>query len=163
MSISATTLALILAMSAPGGLLGRIREARHFGGGGRILAPGPGYGWGFPNGSPDHYGWVDYGDRLPLGGDRNPEYFFPRYYASRPDQSFLSTYYNPYINRGERYIPYAGCGGEHPMGGPPLAPDSTPMNPYNETISRGARVPVPRFSGRVEAPPTNAGSSGLIP
>ena len=33
-----------------------------------IVPPGPGFGWGFPNGAIDGYGWVDYGYLLPLGG-----------------------------------------------------------------------------------------------
>ena len=80
--------------------------------------PGPGYGWGFPNGNPDGYGWCDHGDALPLGADRTAEYYFPRYFALPPDQMFLPTYYNPYMTRGQRYIAYAGCGGDHPAGGP---------------------------------------------
>ena len=35
-----------------------------------IVPPGPGNGWGFPNGNPDKYGWVNYGTDLPLGADR---------------------------------------------------------------------------------------------
>ena len=46
-----------------------------------IVPPGPGVGWGFPNGDPDHYGWADYGVDLPLGSDRTPEYYFPRFLA----------------------------------------------------------------------------------
>ena len=34
------------------------------------MPPGPGDGWGFPNNNPDHYGWIDYEDNLPLGADR---------------------------------------------------------------------------------------------
>ncbi len=57
-----------------------------------IMPPGPGYGWGFPNDNPDHYGWVDYGVDLPLGADRTPEYYFPRFLAVPPEQMFLQTY-----------------------------------------------------------------------
>src|SRR3954469_25556925 len=82
--------------------------------GGRILPNGPGYGWGFPNGNPDGYGYVDYGTDLPLGANRTAEYYFPRYFAVPAVQAFFPTYYNPYFTRGQRYVPYAGAGGEHP-------------------------------------------------
>ena len=32
-------------------------NARHGGSGGWIEPDGPGYGWGYPNGNPDGYGW----------------------------------------------------------------------------------------------------------
>jgi hypothetical protein len=132
--------------------------------GGRILPDGPGNGWGFPNGNPDGYGWFDHGTALPLGANRTAEYYFPRYFAVPANQMFLPAYYNPYITRGQRYIPYAGCGGGHPMGGPPMASAATPVHPYQESIGRGPRIPVPPFTGRVEAPPTNTtGSTGLTP
>ena len=89
--------------------------------GGRILGPGPGNGFGFPNDQPDGYGWVDYGTWLPIREDRTAEYYFPRYYAVPPQQAFIPTYYNPYITRGQRYIAFAGAGGSHAMGGPPIA------------------------------------------
>jgi hypothetical protein len=129
----------------------------------RVLPPGPGYGWGFPNNNPDGYGWHDIGDRLPLGPDRHPEYYFPRYFATPPEQMFLQNYYNPYVTRGQRYISHAGCGGCHPMGGSPPASAATPTNPYRESVGTGPRVPVPTFSGRVEAPPVPTGASGLTP
>jgi hypothetical protein len=131
--------------------------------GGRIVADGPGDGWGFPNGNPDGYGWVDYGDALPLGANRTPEYYFPRYLATPPNQAFMPTYYNPYITRGQRYLPYAGCGGEHPAGGPPLVSALTPTHPYQETLGHGPQVVVPPFSGRIGAPPVNSGGTGLTP
>ncbi len=83
----------------------------------RILPPGPGVGWGFPNGAPDGYGWYSVGDRLPLGADRTPDYYFNRQYAIMPQQMFLPTYFNTYVMRGQRYIPYVNCGGAHPAGG----------------------------------------------
>jgi hypothetical protein len=129
----------------------------------RVLPPGPGYGWGFPNGNPDGFGWADYGTMLPLGPDRTPEYFFPRYYASPPEQAFLPQYYNPYVMRGQRYITYAGCGGCHPMGGPAPASAATPTHPYQESVGTGPRVQVPAFSGRVEAQPIPPGTTGLTP
>lgn len=131
--------------------------------GGRIVSPGPGYGYGFANGNPDGYGWVDYKDALPLTADRTPEYYFPRHNAIPPVQMFLPSYYNAYPTRGQRYIAYAGCGGEHPMSGPPLASAATPAHPYQESIGIGPRVQVPPFSGRVEAPAVNTGGTGLTP
>jgi hypothetical protein len=130
---------------------------------GRILGPGPGAGWGFPNGNPDGYGWFDHGTALPLGANRTAEYYFPRYLAVPPDQLFLPTYYNPYVMRGQRYIPYAGCGGDHPMGGPPVGSASTPVYPYSVTVGSGPQVPLPTFSGRVEASPITSGGTGLTP
>ena len=53
-----------------------------------IMPDGPGDGWGFPNGAPDGYGWVDHGVYLPLGRNRTPEYFFPRYFAAVPGRCF---------------------------------------------------------------------------
>jgi hypothetical protein len=128
-----------------------------------ILPDGPGYGWGFPNGNPDGYGWHDPGYLLPLGANRTSEYYFRRYYAMPIDQMFLPNYYNPYVTRGQRYLPYAGCGGDHPAGGPPLASAHTPEHPYRETIGSGPRVSIPAFTGRVEAPPVTSGTSGLTP
>ncbi len=152
------SLALALATSSTGGLF----DHHHHGG--FITPPGPGYGWGFPNGNPDGYGWVDYGRTLPLGGDRTSDYFFRRVYAVPATQAFLPTYYNPYIMRGQRYLPFSGCGGAHPAGGPPTGLARTPYDPYEETI-RNANpvVQPPQFTGRVEAPPQPAGGSGLIP
>ena len=132
-------------------------------GGGLIVADGPGNGYGFPNGQPDGYGWVEYGTALPLGANRVPDYFFPRYLAVPPDQLFISTYYNPYSTRGQRYLAYAGCGGEHPAGGPAMVDGSTPIHPYQATIGDRPLRPVAPFSGRVEATPINPGQSGLRP
>lgn len=139
------------------------QHGSHFPDGGKILPPGPGDGWGFRNGNPDGYGWYDVKDYLPLGADRNGEYFFPRYLAVPPEQMFMPTYYNPYTTRGQRYIPYAGAGGWHPMGGPP--PDSAvlPMKPKEEAEFAGEKARVPVMNGRSEAKPTNSGTSGLTP
>ncbi len=135
--------------------------------GGRITPPGPGAGWGFPNGNPDGYGWVDFGTTLPIGGDRIPDYFFRRQYSLPPEQVFFPTYYNAYITRGQRFIPYVGAGGWHPAGGPAPGSAVTPVNPYRQTVELGqqreAQVPLPRFTGRTEAPPVPTGGSGLIP
>jgi hypothetical protein len=128
-----------------------------------VLPPGPGYGWGFPNNNPDGYGWQEIGPRLPLGADRTADYYFRRYFSVPVDQMFLPTYYNPYVTRGQRYISYAGCGGCHPAGGPPLAPATMPLHPYQDTIGSGPRVQLPNFTGRVEAPPVTSGNSGLTP
>ena len=48
---------------------------------GGILPAGPGYGYGFPNGNPDGYGWWDHGGYLPLGANRTAEYYFNRKFA----------------------------------------------------------------------------------
>jgi hypothetical protein len=133
------------------------------GGGGQITGPGPGYGYGFPNGNPDGYGWVDYGTTHPIGADRTPEYYFPRYLAVPPSQMFLPSYYNPYITRGQRFIAYSGCGGCHPMGGPAVASAMTPVFPYEEDLAKDSGLTVPKFTGRVEAPPIAPGGSGLTP
>jgi hypothetical protein len=125
--------------------------------GGRILPPGPGYGWGYANGNPDGYGYFDRGTYLPLGGDRTPEYFFNRYYTLLPEQTFLPSYYNPYVNRGQRYIPYAGCGGDHPFGGPPQGEVASPLQPDRDAARNQPVVPVPDFTGRTEAPPVSSG------
>jgi len=157
MSSSLASLALICAMVSPGGLF------HHRQNGGWILPPGPGYGWGFPNGNPDGFGWFDNGIYLPLGADRIPDYYFPRYFALPPEQLMFPSYYNPYISRGQRYIPYAGRGGEHPMGGPALGSAVLPMHPYNDSLGSGPTVRMPTFSGRAEAPPVNSGTTGLAP
>jgi hypothetical protein len=150
--------ALILGMSATGQHPHRLQRAYA-----QILPPGPGYGWGFANGNPDGYGWYDNGNYFVLGADRTGEYYFQRPFAVPQDQMFLPTYYNAYLTRGQRYISYAGCGGDHPMGGPPTASATTPINPYQDTIGSGPRVQLPPFSGRVEAPPVNSGGTGLTP
>ncbi len=135
----------------------------HSHGGGWILPPGPGYGYGFPNGQPDGYGYFDHGVRLPLGADRVAEYFFPRYLAMPASQLFLPTYYNPYVSRGQRYLPYAGCGGDHPAGAPAPGLAQLPMYPYNESLGRGPVMAVPTYEGTEEAPPIGSGSTGLTP
>src|SRR4051794_12500356 len=143
------TMALAAALSAPGGLFGHHERARDpwsdpaewhhhsypYGhGAGRIMPPGPGYGWGFPNGNPDGYGWVDYNTYLPLGADRTPDYFFLRNYSLTAEQTIPSTFYTPYYPRGQRYIPYAACGGDPPAGGPALDTAATPARPYQNAI-----------------------------
>jgi len=128
-----------------------------------VLPPGPGDGWGFPNNNPDGYGWVDVGALLPLGADRTAEYFIPRYLTVPLDQAFMGTYYNPYVNRGQRYLPYTGNGGCHPMGGPPLDTAKTLMRPYSSLTNNKPVVKVPRLNGRVEAPVDNSGKTGLTP
>jgi hypothetical protein len=150
------SLILLLSVTSTGGLFSHRP-------GGRILNDGPGAGWGFPNGNPDGYGYFDHGTALPLGPNRVSEYHFPRYYATPPDQMFFPTYFNPYTTRGQRYLPYANCGGEHPAGGPPPASGVTPLHPYDETLGSTPLRPLPRFNGRVEAQPINPGTSGLRP
>jgi len=129
----------------------------------RILPDGPGYGWGFPNGNPDGYGWFDYSTWLPLGANRTEEYYFPRYFTVPVEQMFMPNYYNPYLTRGQRYISYTGCGGDHPAGGVPRGSANTPIHPYAETLGTGRSVPFRPFTGRVEATPINSGASGLTP
>jgi hypothetical protein len=132
--------------------------------GGYVLPPGPGNGWGFPNDNPDGFGWNEFAPFLPLGPNRTTEYYFPRYLAVPPEQGFMGTYYNPYVNRGQRYLPYAGNGGWHPAGGPPLASAVTPLRPYSDLTNDRPVVTVPRLNGRVEASTMdNSGKTGLTP
>jgi hypothetical protein len=137
---------------------------RDFHGSGGFIEPdGPGNGWGFPNGTPDEYGWHDQGPYLPLGANRTADYYFRRYFSVPPEQAFLGIYYNPYVNRGQRYLPYTGNGGDHPMGGPPLASAITSQRPYS-TLSNAAPVTaIPSLRGRVEARWENSGKTGLTP
>lgn len=128
-----------------------------------ILPPGPYPGWGFPDGHPDDYGWVDYGVYLPLGADRTAEYFFPRYFASPVEQMFFPTYYNPFETRGQRYIPYVAAGGDHPAGCLPLGPSDLPVTTRDSMPDSGPVTTVPRLNGRVEAPVAPSGGSGLTP
>jgi len=133
------------------------------GSGGFILPPGPGDGWGFPNSTPSGTGWYDPAPYLPLGADRTADYYFPRYLATPPEQMFLGTYYNPYVNRGQRYLPYTGNGGCHPMGGPPLDSSESPIRPYSSLSDAQPVIRTPQLRGRVEAPPVNSGGTGLTP
>lgn len=128
-----------------------------------ILGPGPGDGWGFPNGAPDGYGWYAPGADLPLGADRTPEYYFPRYFTVPAQTMFFPTYFNKYVSRGQRYLPWAGCGGMHPVGQPPEGPARLSMHPYDEATARGPVVGVPEFGGEVEARPITPGESDMIP
>jgi hypothetical protein len=151
------TLALAMSMSSTGGIFFNRQGGNH------VMPPGPGYGVGFPNGNPDGYGWVDFKDYLPLGADRTPDYFFRRYYALPPEQVVMPTYYNPYVTRGQRYISYAGCGGNHPMGGAPVGSSATPVHPYHNAVNMTPLVNPPRYNGRTESDPVPSGGSGLIP
>jgi hypothetical protein len=160
MTSALASVILAVSVASTGGLFSSRRAQpqhehhhHHHAPGGRILNPGPGNGWGYPNGNPDGYGWVDYGTALPLGADRTPDYYFPRYLAALPQQSFLPQYYNPYINRGQRYIPWTGCGGAHPFGGLPTGSSASPMYPDRDAIATEPVVPVPSFTGNVEAAP----------
>jgi hypothetical protein len=94
---------------------------------------------------------------------RDPEYFFNRQFAVPLSQSFLSSYWNPYITSGQRYIPYAGCGGCHPMSGLPPASATLPVTPYDDLTGKPPVTELPEYSGRREAEPVTPGSSGLIP
>src|SRR4051812_15609736 len=161
------TLTLALALGGAGQCpdASRCPQSHHHGhgSGGYVEPPGPGNGWGYPNGARDGYGWHDPAPYLPLGADRTAEYYFPRYYAVPPEQAFMGTYYNPYINRGQRYLPYTGNGGCHPMGGPPLASAETPVRPYSVLTNVAPVAPIPRLNGRVQAPIENSGKTGLTP
>jgi len=130
-----------------------------------ILPPGPGDGWGFPNGSLSTAGWYDHGAFLPLGGDRTAEYFFPRYNSVPPEQMFFPTYYNPFVTRGQRYLPYVADGGAHPAGGPPLGPADLPVTPYAAVRNTSPSTSVPSLGGRHDAriAPIPSGGSGLTP
>jgi hypothetical protein len=162
MSSAIVTMSLTLAVHAFG--LG------HAGGGSHhdpyqglyILPDGPGDGWGFPNNSPDQYGWFDHGVFLPLGANRTPEYFNPRYLSAPPAQMFPQTYYNCFETRGQRYIPYVGAGGDHPAGGPPPWSSHLPESPY-AAMPRNPLVEVPSLNGVIEAQPLSSGGSGLTP
>ncbi len=156
MATSIGSLVLILSVSTTGGMFDFLKPR------GQIVNDRP-IPYGLPAGNPDGYGWVDYGTALPLGANRISEYHFPRYLAYPPDQLFFPTYYNPYTTRGQRFLPYAGCGGEHPAGGPAVIPGNTPVYPYNETVSDAPVRPVPTFGGRVEANRENPGTTGLRP
>ena len=171
MTTTIVTITLALAMGGTGQCPDPARcpygqQSHHHdqGGPGRWVEPdGPGDGWGHPNGNPDGYGWHDQAPLLPLGGNRIDSYFFPRYYAVPPVQMFMSTYYNPYVMRGQRYLPYTGNGGCHPMGGP--APDTavTSVKPYSSLTNNRPVTRVPKLNGRVEAPVENSGKTGLTP
>ena len=76
---------------------------------------------------------------------------------------FMPNYYNPFISRGQRFLPYSGCGGPHPVSGPPMASAIETVHPYTETLNETPRISVPNFSGRVEATPVNPGTTGLRP
>ncbi len=158
MTASIASLALALSVASTGGLLDLLHND-----GGFVTPPGPGLGWGFPNGNPDGHGYYDYGRTVPMGADRTPDYYFRRQYTMPATQIFYPTYYNHYISRGQRYIPYSNCGGWHPAGGPAPGPSNMPMYPsrgYNNALPSGS---VPTFTGRTDAPPEPAGGSGLIP
>ncbi len=127
--------------------------------GGRVAPPGPGYGWGFANDAPDGYGWVDFGTSLPLGGDRIPDYFFRRQYALPASELFMVNYYNPYLTRGQRYLPYSGAGGAHPAGCLPTGSSEMPMYPYQDQVRRAQRVQAPiQLNGRTEVTPRQENS-----
>jgi hypothetical protein len=148
---------ILIAMSSTGGIFFH-RNPNNL-----VQPPLPGYGAGYQNGNPDGYGYFDHGVNLPLTADRTGEYFFPRYLAIPASQSFMPIYYNPFVSRGQRFIPFSGCGGSHPMSGPPQASAEDVVHPYTSTLNETPRVTAPRFSGRVEAPPINPGNTGLRP
>ena len=120
--------------------------------GGYVEPPGPGDGWGFPNGNPDGYGWHDPAPYLPLGADRTAEYYFPRYFAVPPEQVFMGTYYNPYVNRGPALPPlHRERRAATRWAGRPLASAETPVQPVQlARATSGPSRPDPRLqrSGR---------------
>ncbi len=85
---------MMVALSSTGGIFFNRDPNNH------VLPPQPGYGAGFPNGNPDGYGYVEIGDRLPLTGDRIPDYYFRRYNVVPATQMFMPQYYNPYVYAG---------------------------------------------------------------
>jgi len=151
------SIALLTALSSTGGIFFNRNPNNH------VLPPQPGFGTGYVNGNPDGYGYVEIGDRMPLIADRTPDYFFRRYTAVPATQLFMPNYYNAYISRGQRFIPFAGCGGPHPMSGQPAASAAEAVHPYQETLNETPRTAVPSFTGRVEAMPVNPGTTGLRP
>ena len=148
---------ILIAMSSTGGIFFH-RNPNNL-----VQPPLPGYGAGFQNGNPDGYGWVDFGVNLPLTADRISEYHFPRYLAVPASQMFLPNYFNPFVSRGQRFIPFTACGGSHPASGPAQASAMDEVHPYQSTLNETPRVTAPRFSGRVEAIPVTPGSTGLRP
>lgn len=122
---------------------------------GFILPPGPGDGWGFPNNAPDGYGWYDPGTSLPIREDRTTSYYFRRYMAVPAPSMFLPSYYNPFVTRGQRYIPYTGMGGFHAAGGAPTGSAMTQVTPYTNLTREAPAMPVPDFSGEVQSAPVN--------
>lgn len=148
---------ILIAMSSTGGIFFH-RNPNNL-----VQPPLPGYGAGFQNGNPDGYGWVDFGVNLPLTADRIAEYHFPRYLAVPASQMFLPNYFNPFVSRGQRFIPFTACGGSHPASGPAQASAMDEVHPYQSTLNETPRVTAPRFSGRVEAIPVTPGSTGLRP
>jgi len=129
---------------------------------GFILPPRPGLPWGFKGDAPDGYGWYDTSYRLPIGGDRTATYYFPRQFAVPADTMFFPTYFNHYVSRGQRYIPYVGCGGLHPAGGAPPASARLPVNPYQEGSRSEPVIDAPQLRGEVEAPPIPPGSEDYL-
>ena len=148
---------ILIAMSSTGGLFFN-RNPNNL-----VLPPQPGYGVGFPNGNPDLYGYINPGVLLPLTADRTPDYYFPRYLSYPATQTWLPNYYNPYVSRGQRFLPAAGCGGLHPASGPPRGQAADSIHPYADTLNNQPRTAIPTFSGRVEAPPDTSTSTGLRP
>ncbi len=128
-----------------------------------VTPPALGLGLGFANGNPDGYGWVDYGTTVPLGADRTPDYFFRRQYTMPRGQMFLPQYYNAYVTRGQRYLPFAGGGAVHPVGGLPPGPSSLPMNPYEDVTRSGPMITPPVFNGRSEGLLDPSGGLGRTP
>jgi hypothetical protein len=168
MATSIVTLSLALALGAAGQCPdpSRCPYHRHNHGhrsGGWVEPPGPGNGWGYPNGFQDGYGWHDHSPYLPLSTDRTAEYFFPRYFAIPPEQMFMGTYYNPFVTRGQRYLPYTGNGGWHLMSGPAPASAELAVRPYSSLSDVEPVTPIPRLNGRVQAPVETSGKTGLTP
>lgn len=128
------------------------------------LGPGPGAGWGFPNGNPDGYGFWSQGHKLAICQGRTTEFYVQRYMMLPSCQLLFPQYFNPYVMRSQRYIPYTGCvGGCHPFSDP-IIPTTLSMKPYDEgPVSTQPVVNMPRFVGVTESEPINSGSSGFLP
>ena len=131
--------------------------------GGSNHAAGTGLRMGISQRQHDGYGWYNTAGYLPIGADRTPEYYFPRYLSALPTQLFMPTYYNSYVSRGQRYVPYVACGGWHPAGGGPTGSSRMPRHPAEDEAAGRPEIPYPRYSGRVQAMPINPGRTGLTP
>ena len=154
--VAGTTVAIDRPRGAPRPFAARGAVGHRGSEAGFILPPGPGNGWGFPNDAPDGFGWYDPGVSLPIREDRTTDYYFRRYMASPAQSMFLPSYYNPFVNRGQRFIPYVGCGGLHAAGGAPTGSAMTSATPYDDLTRLEPRTAVPDFSGEVQAEPVDS-------
>ena len=161
MASSIASMLLMLSVSASGGLFQGLFQP-----GGRIMNDGPGPGWGFRNGNPDGYGWVDpYSQEAsPLGRQPDARLLLPPLprRAGRPD--VLPDVLQPVPDPRPAVRPLHQLRRRPPRGPPAGRPrPNMPIHPYNDTLGTQVLRPQPAFNGRVEAPPINPGTSGLRP